>query len=345
MGNSGIVEKNDIARTIFSPVVEEQKVRFDVDKEQPQKVIVIGGPTCCGKTKLAIMLAKTLGGEVISADSMQIYQGMDIGTAKPSNEQQAAVPHHMIDICPVSQLFNVVDYYYGARHCCQTLLAQNRVPIVVGGACFYLHVFLYGPPEGPPSVPEIRKTLEKELSDYGVEALYERLQELDPDYAETITSHDKHKIVRALEIINLTKGPVSGLSWYERERSVDYDFRCWFIHRPKEALYRCIEERCEQMLQEGFIEEVEALEKEGLRGNTSAAQSIGYRQALTYLESERTSEDYDDFVKSFKQESRRYAKRQFTWFRKETLFRWLDIELHDFEIAVDMILNDYEQKR
>lgn len=341
MNSGSAIEKGEAIQMGYVPVVERQEEQEESQGERP-KVIVIGGPTCCGKTQLAALLAQTLAGEVISADSMQVYQGMDIGTAKPTEEQRAASPHHMIDVCPVNQPFNVVDFFYDARRACQSILAKNHVPIVVGGAGFYLHAFLYGPPEGPPSVPEIRQALEEELEKYGVEALYERLQELDPAYAKTITDHDRHKIVRALEIIASTRRPVSTLSWGGRTTPIDYDFRCWFLHRPKDVLYERIEARCERMIDEGFIDEVTSLEKKGLRDNPQAASAIGYRLALKYLASERTTDDFNEFVRQFKQSSRHYAKRQFTWFRRESMFRWLDIELHDLETAADMILNDYE---
>jgi len=340
MWGSGSIEGDDL----FTPVIEPEKLLPAEERGRRQKVIVIAGPTCCDKTALSIMLAKALGGEVISVDAMQVYQGMDIGTAKATLEQQTVVPHHMIDVCPPDRSYSVVDYFYASRHVCETILAQNKVPIAAGGAGFYLHVFLYGPPQGPQSVPEVRKALERELEKYGVETMYERLQELDPKYAEKVTHHDRHKIIRALEIMTLTKRAVSSISWGENKQPIDYDFRCWFIHRPRDILYRRIEARCDAMIEQGLLDEVIDMEKKGLRNNPSAAQAIGYRQALAYLDSEQTPADYEEFVHSFKKASRRYAKRQFTWFRKEKAFRWLDVELHDLETAADMILNDWEKK-
>lgn len=329
----------------MTPVEQRKKLPPDTEKYKPPRVIVIGGPTCCGKTALSIILAKTLGGEVITIDAVQVYRGMDIGTAKPTKEQLAACPHHMLDIYSLQDKVNVVDFYEQARHACNTIIAKGNVPIVVGGAGFYMHVFLYGPPDGPPTEPAVRRALEAELQKYGVDALFERLQEMDPRYAQTITSRDSLKIVRALEIIAITKRPISSLPWVGRQVKLDYDFRCWFIHRSRTSLYRRIDDRCDAMLQEGLLTEVEKLEKQGLRDNRTAAQAIGYRQALQYLQSPKTSGDYEEFVKRFKQASRNYAKRQFTWFKKERLFRWLDVDLHDMEVAADMIINDYMQER
>ena len=296
-------------------------------------MIVLAGPTGCGKSDLAMDFCQEMGGEIISGDSIQVYRGMDIGTAKPAKEDCQLVQHHLIDIRNVTESFNVVDFYYEARHCCQLILNRENIPVIVGGSGFYLHSLLYGPPSGPPSVPELRKSLENEIDTLGSDALYERLCQLDLDYARTITKHDRQKIIRGLEIITLTGKKVSKLSWKGRRKPLNYDFRCWFLHRPKDKLYHRIEKRCDKMLAEGFLEEVERLNQEGIRTNSSAAQAIGYRQALDFLDSPRSKEDYERFITEFKQASRNYAKRQFTWFRKEPLFRWVDLDLHDPKLS------------
>jgi tRNA dimethylallyltransferase len=180
------------------------------------------------------------------------------------------------------------------------------------------------------------------MDQLGSESLYSRLAQLDPQYAKSITKNDKQKIIRGLEIIHLTNKKVSKMAWKGRRKPQNYDFHCWFLHRPKEKLYERIEKRCDQMLESGFMDEVIRLENEGLRLNSSASQAIGYRQALDFLKTGQTAEDYNNFVKAFKQATRQYAKRQFTWFRKEHLFRWLDVDLHDHEVAFDIIQKDYE---
>jgi tRNA dimethylallyltransferase len=140
----------------------------------------------------------------------------------------------------------------------------------------------------------------------------------------------------------LTGKKVSKLSWKGRHKPQNYDFRCWFLHRPRELLYHRIEQRCDRMIADGFLDEVIHLDKHGLRQNTSAVQAIGYRQAIEFIDSKQSKEDYKKFVETFKQASRNYAKRQFTWFRREPLFRWLDLDMHDPEVAMEMIRQDYE---
>ncbi|MGK5595146.1 MAG: tRNA (adenosine(37)-N6)-dimethylallyltransferase MiaA [Parachlamydiaceae bacterium] len=336
------IEKEEIERIFFGFATEAQK-QIPANFRPKKKVIILAGPTGCGKSDLAMQLAQDMGGEIISGDSIQVYRGMDIGTAKPTREDREVVPHHLIDIRNVTDPFNVVDFYYEARHCCQLIHHRENIPIIVGGSGFYLHSLLYGPPSGPPSVPELRKSLENEMEKLGSEALFERLAQLDLEYARTITKHDKQKIIRALEIITLTGKKVSKLSWKNRRKPLNYDFRCWFLNRPKEQLYKRIERRCERMLEAGLLEEVECLIKEGLLCNSSASQAIGYRQALEYLASTKTFEAYTKFVENFKQASRHYAKRQLTWFRKEPLFRWVDLDMHDPEVVMDIIKQDFEQ--
>lgn len=333
----------EIERIFAGFAIEAKKHLSDTLQRNKKKVIIIAGPTASGKTAFSIALAKQIGGEIISADSMQVYKGMDLGTAKATLEERLEVPHHLIDIRNITDNFNVVDFHFEARHCCEQILSRGNVPIFVGGSGFYIHALLYGPPSGPPSVPELRKKFEEEIEKMGSKALFERLRLMDPQYAATITSNDKQKIVRALEIIALTGKKVSKHSWKERETPLNYDFRCWFLFRPREHLYSRIEKRCDKMLAEGFLDEVRALEKEGLRQNSSASQAIGYRQALDFLETDGSQEEYKKFVHLFKQASRNYAKRQFTWFKREPLFRWLDLDLHDTELALETVINDYSQ--
>lgn len=335
-------ETEEVRRIVLNFALEIQKEIPPGFQRKKKRVIVISGPTCCGKSALAMQLAQIMDGEIISADSMQVYRGMDIGTAKPSKEDRLLVPHHLIDIRDITDSFNVVDFYYEARQVCQQILERGNVPIFAGGSGFYLHALLYGPPSGPPSVPELRKSLEEEMERLGPEIMFERLVQLDPQYAKSITKNDKQKIVRALEIMTLTNKKVSKLSWKGRRRPQNYDFRCWFLHRPKEKLYERIERRCDQMLEAGFIDEVRRLDQEGLRTNSSASQAIGYKQALDFLKTDQTEKDYLKFVADFKQATRHYAKRQFTWFRKEPLFHWLDVDMHDPEVAMEMVRQDYE---
>ncbi len=323
-------------------IPESQKLKVPLS-EKKKRVILIAGPTACGKTQLSLELAGILGGEVISADSMQVYRGMDIGTAKATAEQRAQITHHLIDTRQIDEPYNVSLFYHETQSAIRDIFLRDNIPIVAGGSGFYIHSLLYGPPEGPPSAPDIRDQLDCQMREMGPEVLYERLQILDPNYAATISEYDRHKIVRALEIIALSDRKVSDFPKAGRMvLEQEYDFRCWFIYYPRETLYARIEERCEQMLSRGFLEEVKALDQIGLRFNSSAAGAIGYRQALQFLDSGQTEADEQTFVAAFKKASRHYAKRQFTWFRKEPLFRWLNIEEHSPERIREIILQDFE---
>jgi tRNA dimethylallyltransferase len=333
------VEEKDL-KELISRIPLPLKQKLD-PKAKKKKIIVLSGPTAVGKTKTSLLLAQVLGGEIISADSMQVYRDMDIGTAKVRAQEKGEIPHHLIDIRNLDESFNVADFYKEAHQAIRSILARGKVPIIVGGTGFYLHALIYGPPQGPSSVPEVRQKLEEEMKKHGTDALYERLKKVDPDYAKTITSADRHKIIRSLEIISLTNKKVSDFPKIAR-KELPYDFRCWFLYMSKEVLYPHIEMRCDEMIAAGFIEEVRKLEKLGLRNNSSASQAIGYRQCLEFLASEGGTEDFEVFVSSFKRASRRYAKRQFTWFKKEPLFRWLNVEHLPSERVVETIAQDYE---
>lgn len=336
-----IVEKQEVSG-IFSHLYLTLREKKPPSSKK-KKVIVIAGPTGVGKTKLSLAVANAIGGEIISADSMQIYRGMDIGTAKATKDELDLVPHHMIDIVDVKEPFNVVDFYSRAHIICKDILLREKVPIIVGGSGFYIHSFLHGPPQGPPSIFEIRKQIEEEMEEAGPKVLFEKLKSLDPVYAASITSNDRHKIVRALEIIEITKQPVSNFPKADPTQSDLYDYSCWFLYMPREVLYSRVDIRCEEMVEKGFIEEVERLEKLGLRDNYTASQAIGYRQCLEFLKTDRSEAEKQKFIEEFKKATRHYIKRQFTWFKKEPFFRWLNLYEIDFDRAVEYILQDFEQ--
>ena len=308
-------------------------------------VIILSGPTASGKTLLSLELARTLGGEVISADSVQVYRGMDIGTAKVSLEERMEIPHHLIDICDLSTSFNVVQFYEHATQAIREVQSRGNVPIIVGGTGFYLNALLYGPPKGPPSNSEVREKLELDLEKFGPEPLYQRLAALDPEYAKSIHHRDKHKVMRSLEIMTLTGKRVSEFPRaFPLLVTPEFNFRCWFVYFPKEILYSRIEMRCDEMMAEGFIQEVKGLMEKGLKNNLSASQAIGYRQCLEFLSSPQKDEDWERFVWEFKKASRRYAKRQFTWFKREPLFKWVNLDLCGYQRAFDQIVQDFDQE-
>lgn len=304
-----------------------------------KRVILIAGPTAVGKSSLAIKIAKILKGEIVSADSMQVYRGMDIGTAKVSKKDREGISHHMIDICDIDRNFNVVDFYNMAKDRIEDILRREKVPIVVGGAGFYIDALIYGPPAGPPSIAEVRKKLEEDMDRMGVEVLYERLQMMDPEYAATITERDRNKIIRALEIIYITKKRVSSFKKERREEGF-FEWRCWFLTLAKESLYTKIEMRCEEMVEMGFLDEVKGLKDLGIERNRSASNAIGYRQALEFLEKKYS---FSQFMENFKLATKRYVKKQLTWFKKDKLFRVLDLSKVDLEEALGYIIEDYEK--
>ena len=323
----------------YTPKIKVQKV--DHYKNNQNKVIVLAGPTAVGKTKLSIELARLLGGEVVCADSMQVYKHMDVGTAKPTPGQQIAVMHHMLDICEVNEVYNAAEYARDAKKAISSILSRNRVPIVVGGSGFYLHCLLYGAPQGPSSDPSIRLHLETELELMGAEWLYDKLYQKDPEYAVKITKADKHKIIRALEIITLTGFPVSHFKWNEDKKFDQFNYHCFFLTRPKEKLNQMIALRAKEMLEHGLVDEVDFLLDKGLLHNKSAATAIGYKQVIEYLQN--PNQRKENLLEAITIATRQYAKRQLTWFRKEKDFQWLDLDLLKEDEVIRLISEDFQK--
>lgn len=319
------------------PDVELKKIASLKDKKR-FKVIVLAGPTAVGKTAFSIKLAHALKGEIVSADSMQVYRGMDIGTAKVTPEEMSHIPHHLIDILEVRTKYNVVDFYHDAMAALSDICRRGKIPIVVGGTGFYIRALIKGPPPGPPSQPEIRERLEEQLDRIGVQAMYDALYDIDPTYASTISSNDKQKILRALEIISVTGLNVSSLPLAKDPDEDIFDFHCYFLTRSKQELHKRVELRCDKMLEAGFMQEVERLTQGGILENSSAKEAIGYRQAIEFLESKRSLEDFRFFKEKFIIASRQYIKRQFTWFKKEADFKWIDLDAHSDDELIESIL-------
>lgn len=323
-----------------SKTPKEQYKEVPNDTGMKPAVIVIAGPTAVGKSEFAMKLAQLLSGEIVSADSMQVYRGMDIGTAKPSIRDREKVLHHLIDIRDVTDPLNVALFAEHANESIASCIARGKVPIVVGGSGFYIQAIMQGPPPGPSADPFIRAHLESEVERLGTEYLYQELLKQDPEYAKTISCGDRQKIVRAFEIMILTQCKVSQLRWAKGE-NCKYRFCPFFFHRQREDLYKRINLRCEEMLSMGFLHEVTNMVDNGLLENPSAMQAIGYRQALDFLKTARRVEDYEFFLAEFKKASRHYAKRQFTWFRKQNDFLWLDLGVYTTQQLIDLIFEEY----
>ena len=278
------------------------------------KILAVTGPTASGKTALAIELAKRLGGEIISCDSMQIYRGMDIGTAKPTREELSAVRHHLIDILPADAPYSCSDYVKDAEVAVDDIVSRGKLPIFCGGTGLYLDRFLRGGnDDGAASDENVRAELKRYLDENGVDALYERLVALDPEAAAAIHKNNTKRVMRAIEICTLTGEKKSEIDKRNSEIVEKYDHTVITLaFNSRELLYNRIDTRVDQMIAEGLVEETKRLMAEGVfERSITAAQAIGYKELFPYLEGRST---LDECVDELKRATRRYAKRQITWF-------------------------------
>ena len=285
------------------------------------KVIVICGPTASGKTALSIELAKKINGEIISCDSMQIYKYMDIGTAKPTLEEQKEVKHHLIDFVEPNQRYSVAEYKKDAEKSIEEILSKGKTPIIVGGTGLYVDSLIYGI-----EYPEIeldeeyRKQLEKEIEEKGLESLYNKAKEIDSKAMEKISPNDKKRIMRVVEIYKATGKTKTEQEIESRTHEVKYDYKVFAIKMDREKLYERINKRVDLMVKKGLIEEVQNILKKYDKFPT-AMQGLGYKEAVEYLEGKKTKEEMIDKIKM---QTRRYAKRQITWFKKNKQTVWIE---------------------
>ena len=280
------------------------------------KIVVITGPTATGKTRLGIELARALDGEVVSGDSMQIYRGMDIGTAKPSPEELAAVPHHLIDVADPSEEWSVSRYVEAADAAIAGILARKRLPVVVGGTGLYIDSLVRGTEFGerPASDDICREELESRYDEIGGAAMLTELGQLDPERAARLHPADKKRIVRAMEVYLLTGRTITEHDRESRGRPPKYDAAYIILDfASRAALYERIDRRVDAMVEAGLFSEVERVFSSGI--SATARQAIGYKEAAAALAGEITREEA---VEAIKRESRRYAKRQLTWLRRRT---------------------------
>ncbi|MEA3493339.1 MAG: tRNA (adenosine(37)-N6)-dimethylallyltransferase MiaA [Candidatus Margulisiibacteriota bacterium] len=296
------------------------------------KTIVILGPTAAGKTKLAIKLAKKLVREIISADSMQVYRRMDIGTAKPTKEERQGVPHHLIDIRNPDEEWTVSDFIDQTKQ----LISKPPQKIIVGGTGLYLWSLLEG--YSFPLVeadPELRKRLSKEPLD----KLYKKLQEVDPKAAEKIHANDKKRILRALEVFELTGVPISDQAKGSRTQGQRLeDYILIGLNLPRPELYRRIEERVDKMIEKGLIEEVKNLLAKGYSKDLKSFQALGYKEACKYLDEKW---DKAKMIEELKKQTRHFARRQMTWFRRFKDVKWFDAPtcLPDRQVDTSAVLD------
>ncbi|MCR1918657.1 tRNA (adenosine(37)-N6)-dimethylallyltransferase MiaA [Frisingicoccus caecimuris] len=306
-------------------------------------LIILTGPTAVGKTELSIALAKSIGGEIISADSMQVYKYMDIGTAKIRSEEMDGVPHHLIDILEPDVAFNVAMFKDLAKSAVEDIYSRGRIPILVGGTGFYIQALLYDIDfSEEDSDSSIRKELETLAEVKGAAFLHEKLREVDPESAEQIHANNVKRVIRALEYYQLHGEKISTHNETERHKESPYDFLYFVLTHDRQVLYERIEKRIDQMIDHGLISEVDNLLKKGYDSSLVSMQGLGYKELIPYLQKKCT---LDEAIYVLKRDTRHFAKRQLTWFRRERNVRWLDKSLvsSDEEILKE-ILNTIDRE-
>ena len=295
-----------------------------------EKIIAVAGPTASGKTRLGIALAQELGGEIVSADSMQIYRRMDIGTAKATAAEQAAVPHHMIDVAEPWENYSVARYVEEASRCCEDIISRGKLPVVVGGTGLYIDSLISGRDFAANDGDEkLREELLAEYDRVGGEEMLRRLREFDPERAAKLPAGDKRRIVRAIEIYKLTGMTITKHDARTRAMPPRYDAAQIVLgYADRAALYARIDRRVDEMVAAGLFEEVERLLGAGLSDSCTAMQAIGYKEIAAALRGECSPEDA---IETVKRESCRYAKRQLTWLRRDRDLVWLPREEYPTE--------------
>lgn len=288
-------------------------------KKQP--LVIITGPTAVGKTDLSVKLAKLIGGEIISADSMQVYRSMDIGSAKIKQTEMENVPHHLIDILNPDEEFNVYIFQKLARQAMEEIIGRGHIPIIAGGTGFYIQALLYDISFEEEDNGEIRKYYEDLAKEKGNAYLHEMLQKTDPVSAEEIHENNVKRVIRALEYFDLNKEPISEHNKRQKQKESPYA-ACYFVLTDdREKIYERIDRRVDLMLEEGLVEEVTALKEKGYHKGMVSMQGLGYKEILDYLDGHLSLEEA---VYLIKRDTRHFAKRQLTWFRRERDVIWLD---------------------
>lgn len=296
-------------------------------EETKRPLVILTGPTAVGKTALSIALAKAVGGEIISADSMQVYRRMDIGSAKITPEEMAGVPHHLIDVLEPDQEFNVVVFQKLAKRAVADIYSRGHIPVVVGGTGFYIQALVYDIDftENDEDTA-LRRSLEELARREGAEALYERLRAVDPESCESIHAHNIKRVIRAIEFYEKTGKKISDHNREQRCNDSPYNFAYFVLNDDRERIYERINERVDLMMAQGLTEEVRALWESGCRKDMVSMQGLGYKELLSYLEGEISLEEA---VYLIKRDTRHFAKRQLTWFRREKEVIWIEKNVFD----------------
>lgn len=306
----------------------KEHVRRDKLKELCARLLdrrtvpVLVGPTAVGKTALSLDLAELLDAEIVSADSRQVYRYMDIGTAKPTPEERRRVPHHFIDVRDPDEYYSAGEYGREARRAIQELLDKGRLPIVVGGSGFYLRALFDGLFEPRISDPEVKERIRQRIREEGLQSVYEYLRRVDPESAERIHPNDEQRIVRALEVYEIAGRPMSSF-FAEKPEPAPFASVWIGLERDREELYQRINRRVEEMFHAGLVDEVRGLLERGYSPSLNALRTVGYREVIEHLQGHY---DLERAVYLVKRNTRRYAKRQLTWFRKERRIQWVPVD-------------------
>ncbi len=305
-------------------------------------LVILTGPTAVGKTALSIELAKRIQGEMVSADSIQVYKGMDIGSAKITKEEMCGIPHYLIDVLDPKEDFNVVRFKQMAMQALDEIYQKNKIPIVVGGTGFYIQALLYDIDFENTEISDYRKELELYEKEHGAYALHERLKEIDPVSYEKIHANNVKRVIRALEFYHDTGYPISRHNETQKQKESPYRFVYFVLNDDRQKLYHRIDSRIDQMLDQGLLKEVKSLLDDGCTGDMVSMQGLGYKEFIPYFEGKCSLEDA---ITILKRDTRHFAKRQLTWFRREKSVCWLNRE--DYKTETDLLnamLSEIKQK-
>lgn len=309
-------------------------------------LIILAGPTAVGKTSLSIRLAKETGGEIISADSMQVYRHMDIGSAKITKEEMEGVPHYLVDVLEPEEEFNVVRFQQMAKEAAERIWKKGKIPLVVGGTGFYIQALLYDidftENDGDESY---RRQLERKASDEeGASELYEILKTVDPKAAQEIHPRNIKRIIRALEFYQQTGKKISEHNETQRQKESPYNYAYFVLTDERSRLYERIDRRVDLMMEQGLLDEVRYLKERGVRKDSTAMQGLGYKELYAYLEGEYP---LDEAVRIIKRDTRHFAKRQLTWFKRERDVIWADKSVigQEEENLADYMLGYLREKK
>ena len=300
-----------------------------------QPLIVLTGPTAVGKTSLSISLAKAVKGEIISADSMQVYKKMDIGSAKIRSEEMQGIPHYLVDVLEPEEEFHIVKFQQMAKKAMEDIYSRGKIPILVGGTGFYIQAvtkdidFTEAQQEN-----DYRKELEALAEEKGGEHLHEMLRKVDPVSADAIHAHNVKRVIRALEFYHQNGSPISAHNEEQKQHESPYNLAYFVLNMPRELLYERIDLRVDQMMKEGLLEEVSRLKEEGCHRGMVSMQGLGYKEILAFLDGEYPLEEA---VRVLKRDTRHFAKRQLTWFRREQEVIWVNKD--QFSYQEDQILD------